>query len=572
MGEKILQFSRGARASLLEGVKQLAAVVKVTLGPGGHNVAIERKYGPPLVTRDGVTVAREVELPDGLQNAAVQMVKEVAIKTNDTAGDGTTTATVLAEAIFAESLHHIEAGANPIELQRGLQKAVDAVLKDLEKQAKPVRENSDDLKHVATVAAGNDPEIGGLIAQAIAKVGRDGAVTVEEARGIDTKIENIEGLQFDQGFMSPYFVNKPEHQQCELDKPYILVHEKKISSAQQLVPILELVAPTKRPLLIIAEELEPEVLALLVVNRMQGVFVSCAVKAPGYGDSRKELLEDLAVFTGAKAILEDLAMKLDDVTLADLGSCRRVIISKENTTILEGTGDDKAILERIKLLKAALPGAGSDYDREKLQSRLSKLSGGVAQINVGAATEVEMKQKRARIEDALHAARAAIEEGILPGGGVALLRSRRAVDALKLSGDEKLGASILRKALEQPIRTIVENAGERGSVVCEKVEASKDYAFGFDAQACEYKDLIKGGILDPRKVIRLALVNAASVATIFMTTEAIITDKPEPKKSEGMPSGPGDGPNPGMPGMPGMMPGGMGGMGGGMGGMMPGMM
>jgi chaperonin GroEL len=555
MGEKILQFSRAARASLLEGVRQLAAAVKVTLGPGGHTVAIERKFGPPSITRDGVTVAKEIDLPDALQNAAVQMVKEVAVKTGDTAGDGTTTATVLAESIFTDSLHHIEAGANPIALQRGIQKAVDAVLKDLEKQAKPVRENSDDLRHVATVAAANDPLIGGLIADAIAKVGRDGAVTVEEAKGIETKIETIEGMQFDKGYMSPYFVNRPERLQCELEKPYILLHEKKISNAQQLIPILEKVAPTKRPLLIVADELEPEVLALLVVNRMQGVFVSCAVKAPGYGDQRKELLEDLAVFTGGKALLEDLAVPLGDVELEDLGTARRVIIEKEATTVIEGGGKDDAILARIKLLKAALPGAGSDYDREKLQTRLSKLSGGVAQINVGAATEVEMKEKRDRIEDALHAARAAIEEGILPGGGVALLRSRRAVDALKLSGDEKIGAQILRRALEQPIRQIVDNAGQRGSVVCQKVEESKDYTFGFDAQACEYKDLIKGGILDPRKVVRLALVHAASVAGIFMTTEAVVTDKPEPKKTDAVPAGVGEGPSPGMPGMPGGMPG-----------------
>jgi chaperonin GroEL len=560
MAAKNVEFSREARASLLDGVKQLAAVVKVTLGPGGHNVAIERKWGPPLVTRDGVTVAKEVDLPNGFQNAAVQLLKEVAVKTGDTAGDGTTTATVLAEAIFVESLHHIEAGANPIALQRGIQKAVEAVQKDLEKSAKPVNGKAD-LEHVATVAAGNDPEIGKIIADAIDMVGKDGAVTVEEARGMTTDITRIEGLQFDKGYMSPYFVNRPEKLSCELDKPYILVHEKKISNANALIPLLEKVAPTKRPLLIVVDDLESEVLALLVVNRMQGVFVSCAVKAPGFGDRRKELLEDVAVFTGAKAILEDIGVTLDDVQLKDLGTARRVIIEKEATTLIEGGGSDEAIKGRIQLIKNAIPQAGSDYDREKLQERLSKLSGGLAQINVGAATEVEMKQKRARLEDALHAARAAIEEGVLPGGGVALLRSRRAIDALKLSGDEKIGAQILRRALEMPIRQIADNAGERGSVVVQKIEEAKDYSFGFDAEAGEYKDLIKAGILDPRKVVRLALQNAASMAGIFMTTEAVITEKPEKKAVDQIPSGMGDGPNPGMPSMPGMMPG-MGGMGG----------
>jgi len=560
MASKLVEFSRDARASLLEGVKQLAAVVKVTLGPGGHNVAIERKWGAPLITKDGVTVAKEVELPNHFQNAAVQLLKEVAIKTGDTAGDGTTTATVLAEAIFVESLHHIEAGANPIALQRGIVKAVDAVQKDLEKSAKPVAGKAD-IEHVATVAAGNDPEIGKIIADAIDMVGKDGAVTVEEAKGIDTKITRIEGLQFDKGYMSPYFVNRPEKLTCELDKPLILVHEKKISNANNLIPILEKVAQTKRPLLLIVDDLEDEVLALLVVNRMQGVFVSCAVKAPGFGDRRKELLEDVAVFTGAKAILEDIGVTLEDVQVKDLGTAKRVIIEKEATTLIEGGGSDDAIKGRIQLIKNAIPHAASDYDREKLQERLSKLSGGLAQINVGAATEVEMKQKRARLEDALHAARAAIEEGVLPGGGVALLRSRRSIDALKLSGDEKIGAQILRRALEVPIRTIADNAGARGSVVVQKIDESKDYSFGFDADAREYTDLIKAGILDPRKVVRLALQNAASMAGIFMTTEALITEKPEPKVVDNIPSGMGDGPSPGMPQMPGMMPG-MGGMGG----------
>jgi chaperonin GroEL len=564
MGVKILSFSREARASLLAGVKQLAHVVKVTLGPGGHNVAIGRKWGAPLVTKDGVTVAMEVELPDKLENAAVTLLREVAVRTGDLAGDGTTTATVLAEAIFAESIKHVEAGANPIVLQRGIQKAVEAVLKDLEKSAKPVREGTKDLENVATIAAGNDPEIGKIIAEAVDHVGAAGAVTVEEAKGIETQIEMIEGLQFDKGYCSPHFINKPERLECVLEKPYILVYEKKISSVQDLVPLLELVAPTKRPIVIIADEVEAEALALLVVNRLQGVFVSCAVKAPGFGDRRKELLEDIAIFTGAKAILEDIGIPLKDVHLEDLGTARRVIVEKEATTIIEGAGGAEAIQARVKQIKNAIPHAGSDYDREKLQERVSKLSGGVAQINVGAATEIEMKQKRARLEDALHAARAAIEEGILPGGGVALLRSRRAIDGLKVSGDEKIGADIVRRALEMPLRQIVDNAGESGSVVARNIEQEKDYAYGFDAEKHEYGDLLKAGVIDPRKVVRLALSNAASMAAIFLTTEAVITEKPEKREHDPIPSGPGDGPSPGMPGMPGM---GMGGMGG-----MPGMM
>jgi chaperonin GroEL len=559
MGAKILSFSRNARASLLSGVKQLSRVVKVTLGPGGHNVAIGRSWGSPLITRDGVTVAKEVELPKELENAAVTLLREVAVRTGDLAGDGTTTATVLAEAIFAEALRHVEAGLNPIRIQRGVTAGVEAVIKDLKKSAKPVREGTADLEHVATVAAGNDPEIGKLIAQAVEQVGAAGAITVEEAKGIETKIDRIEGMQFDKGYISPHFMNRPEKLQCVLEKPYILLHEKKISSAQDLVPILELVAPTKRPLLILADEVESDALALLVVNRLQGVFQSCAVKAPGFGDRRKELLEDIAIFTGARALLEDIGVTLKDVTLEDLGTAKRVVIEKETTTLIEGAGKDEAIQARIGQLKKAIPLASSDYDREKLQERLSKLSGGVAQINVGAATESEMKQKRARLEDALHAARAAVEEGVVPGGGVALLRSRRAIDALKLSGDEKIGAQIVRHALEQPLRQIVENAGERGSVVALKVEESKDYAFGFDAEKLEYGDLIKAGVLDPVKVVRLALQNAASMAGIFLTTEAVVTEKAEKRAPDAIPSGEGEGPSPGMPSMPGMMPG-MGGM------------
>jgi chaperonin GroEL len=549
---KIIQFSREARASLLDGVRQLAAVVKITLGPGGHNVAIQKPWGAPLVTRDGVTVAEAVDLPKNLENAAVQLIKQVARKTGDVAGDGTTTATVLAEAIFSDSLRHIESGANPIAVARGLQKAVEAVLADLGKNAKPVS-GKDDVENVATIAAGNDPVIGKIIAKAVEEVGKDGAVTVEESKGIDTTVDKIEGMQFDKGYISQYFVNKPEKLSCELDKPLILVFEKKLSRAQDLVPLLERVAGQKRPLLIIADDVEGEALALLVINRLQGVMNATAVKAPGFGDQRKELLEDIAVFTGAKAIFEDIGVQIEDVQVKDLGTARRVIVEKENTTILEGGGSDEAIKGRLQMIKAAIPKSESAYDKEKLQERLSRLSGGVAQINVGAATEVEMKEKRARIEDALHAARAAVEEGVLPGGGVALLRSRKVIDGLKLSGDEKIGGQILRQALEQPIRQIAENAGARGAVVVHKVDESKDYAFGYDAQEGEYKDLVKAGILDPKKVVRLALQNAASMAAIFMTTEAVLSEKPEKKVVDEIPRGEGDPENPGMPMMPGMM-------------------
>ncbi len=550
MSAKIIQFSREARTSLLEGVRQLAAVVKLTLGPGGHNVAIQKPWGAPLITRDGVTVAEAVDLPKNLQNAAVQLLKQVARKTGEVAGDGTTTATVLAEAIFNDSLRHIEAGANPIAIARGLGKAVEAVLADLAKNAKPVSGKADVL-NVATIAAGNDPVIGEIIAKAVEEVGKDGAVTVEEGKGMQTTVEKIEGMQFDKGYASPYFVNKPEKLTCELDKPLILIHEKKLSRAQDLVPLLERVAATKRPLLIIADDIEGEALALLVINRLQGVFTACAVKAPGFGDRRKELLEDVAVFTGAKPIFEDIGVPLEDVTVKELGSAKRVIIEKEACTILEGAGSDEAIKGRLQMIKAAIGLASSEYDKEKLQERLSKLSGGVAQVNVGAATEVEMKEKRARIEDALHAARAAVEEGILPGGGVALLRSRKAIDALKLQDEEKIGGQILRHALEQPIRQIAENAGARGSVVVNKVDESKDYAFGFDAQEGEYKDLVKAGILDPKKVVRLALQNAASMASIFMTTEAVLSEKAEKKAEDDIPRGEGDPENPGMPSFPG---------------------
>ena len=529
MGAKILSFSREAREAMLSGVRQLADAVRVTLGPGGHHVAIEKKWGPPLVTRDGVTVAREIELPDKTQNAAAVLLRDVAVKTGEKAGDGTTTATILAEAIFSGALRNVEAGLNPIPLSRGISKAVQAVVQELGKLSRPAT-GKEDLKHVASIAAGNDPEIGELVARAIEQVGKDGAVTVEEAKGIETKIESIQGMQFDKGYISPHFMNKPDRLQCVLDKPLILVHEKKISSVKDLVPLLEKVAAAKRSLLVVSDDVEGEALAVLVVNRLQGGLSSCAVKAPGFGDRRKELLEDIAIFTGGRPLLEDIGVTLEDVELRDLGTARQVIIEKETTTIIEGAGSDKALLGRLEQIKKAISMTTSDYDREKLQERLGKLSGGVAQIDVGAATEIEMKEKRARIEDALHAARAALEEGVLPGGGVALLRARRAIDGLKLSDEEKIGAQVVRGALDQPLRQIANNAGAPGSVVARKVEESKDDPFGYDAEKGEYADMVKAGILDPRKVVRLALQNAASMATIFLTTEAVITEKEEPEE------------------------------------------
>ncbi len=529
MGAKIIEFSREARAAMLEGVRELSRTVRVTLGPGGHHVALEKKFGPPLVTRDGVTVAREFELPGKIQNAAAVMLREVAVRTGERAGDGTTTATILAEAIFSGALRNVETGINPVPLARGISRGVEAVLKELQRMSRPVS-GIEDLRRVAAIAAGNDPEIGRLVAEAVDRVGKDGAVTVEEAKGIETKIERIDGMQFDKGYLSPHFVNRPERLQCVLDKPYVLVHEKKISNVRDLVPLLEKVASGRRPLVIISDEVEGDALAVLVVNRLQGNLASCAVKAPGFGDRRKELLEDIAIFTGGRPILEDIGVTLKDVELRDLGSARKVIVEKELTTIIEGAGPEKAIKGRIEQLKKAITMTTSDYDREKLQERISKLSGGVAQIDVGAASEIEMKEKRARIEDALHAARAALEEGVLPGGGVALLRARRAIDALKLSGEEKVGAQVVRNALDEPLRQIAENAGAQGSVVARKVEEAKGESFGFDAERGEYADMLKAGILDPRKVVRMALQNAASMATIFLTTEAVITEKERPEE------------------------------------------
>ena len=533
MGAKLMEFGREARGRLLEGVRQLAEAVAVTLGPGGRHVALERKFGPPLVTRDGVTVAKEIELPDRIQNAAALLLREVALRTGEQAGDGTTTATILAEEIFAGALRSVEAGVDPIPLSRGIAGAVRAVVADLRKRSRRVSGKAD-LQRVASVAAANDPLLGRLVAEAIDQVGKDGAVTVEEARGIETRIERIEGLQLDRGYLSPHFVNRPGRFQCVLDRPYILVHERKISSAKELVPLLEKVAAARRPLLIVSDDVEGDALAVLVVNRLQGVFASCAVKAPGYGDHRKELLEDLAVFCGGRPVLEGLGISLEDVELRDLGTARKVVVEKETTTVLEGGGTPKGVQGRMAQIRKAMETTTSDHDREKLQERLSRLSGGVAQIEVGAATEVEMKERRARVEDALRAARAALEEGVLPGGGTALVRARAAVDALGLSGEEEIGARVVRQALDRPLRQIAENAGARGSVVVRKVEESRSGSFGYDAQKGEYADLVEAGILDPLKVVRLALQNAASMATLFLTTEAVVVEK-----EEGKPESPG---------------------------------
>ena len=545
---KQLTFSEDARRAILRGVEQLSRAVKVTLGPKGRNVVLDKKFGSPTVTKDGVTVAKEIELKDPYENMGAQMVKEVAEKTSDNAGDGTTTATVLAESIFREGLKNVTAGANPMALKRGIDKAVEAVIGELKKLSKPI-----DLKHkkevsqVASIAANNDPEIGNHIADAMEQVGKDGVITVEEAKSIKTDTKVVEGMQFDQGYLSPYFVTDAERMEVILENPYILINEKKISNMRDMIPLLEQIAKTGRSLLIISEETEGEALATLVVNKIRGTLSACAVKAPGYGDRRKAMLEDIAILTGGKAITEDLGIKLENVKLTDLGQAKRVTIDKENTTIVEGPGKQSAINGRIAQIKKQIQDSDSDYDKEKLQERLAKLSGGVAVINVGAATETEMKEKKARVEDALHATRAAVEEGIVPGGGVALLRAKNALDNLKIAGDDGIGVTIIRRALEEPIRQIVENAGQEGSVVVQKVLSEKT-GVGYDAQADRYIDMIEAGIIDPTKVTRTALQNASSISGLMITTEALISDIPESEKAPAMPAG---------------MPGGMGGMGGG---------
>ncbi len=550
MAKQIL-FNEDARKAIQSGVDQLADAVKVTLGPKGRNVVCDRKFGSPTITKDGVTVAKEIDLDDAYENMGAQMVKEVASKTSDIAGDGTTTATVLAQAIYREGLKNVTAGANPMSIKRGIEKAVGAISEALSKLTKEVKDKKE-IAQVATIAANSDAEIGNLIADAMEKVGKDGVITVEEAKSTATSLDVVEGMQFDQGYLSPYFVTDTDQMEAVLEDPFILIYEKKISSMKDLLPILEETAKSGKPLMIISEETDGEALATLVVNKIRGTINVCSVKAPGYGDRRKAMLEDIAILTGGKAISEDLGVKLENITIADLGSAKRVVVDKDNTTIIEGAGSSKDIQDRVEQLKLQIEQSDSDYDKEKLQERLAKLAGGVAVINVGAATETEMKEKKARVEDSLHATRAAVEEGIVPGGGVALLRTSSVLDNLKLDADEQVGVRIIQRALQAPLRQIATNAGAEGSVVVQKV-LSGEGSFGFNAGTGEYEDMIQAGIIDPKKVTRSALENAASVSGLLLTTEALVTDIPEDDKAEaGMPGGMGGG-------MPGGMPGGMGG-------------
>jgi len=538
---KQLLFKEEARASLLRGVNVIAHAVKVTLGPKGRNVVLDKKFGSPTITKDGVAVAKEIELKDPYENMGAQMIKEVASKTSDLAGDGTTTATVLAQAIYRGGLKNVTAGANPMGLQRGIEQAVEKVVEELKKLSKSTKDKKE-IAQVATIASNNDKTIGKLIAEAMEKVGKDGVITVEEAKGMETTLDVVEGMQFDRGYLSPYMVTDPARMEAVLEDCLILIHEKKLSVMKEMLPLLEQVAQSGKPLLIVAEDVEGEALATLVVNKLRGTLACCAVKAPGFGDRRKAMLEDIATLTGGKAITEDLGIKLENLKLADLGKAKKVVVDKDNTTIIEGGGKTGAIEGRIKQIRVQIEETTSDYDKEKLQERLAKLAGGVAIVKVGAATETEMKEKKARVEDALNATRAAVEEGIVPGGGVALLRASKALDglALKLSGDEATGAEIVRRALEEPIRQIVQNAGLEGSVVVEKVKAAKDVAHGFDAESNEYVDMMQAGIIDPTKVERIALQNAASIASLLLTTEAIVADLPEDEK-HAMPAMPQDG-------------------------------
>jgi chaperonin GroEL len=525
---KQLKFDEEARSALLKGVTIMAEAVKATLGPKGRNVVIDKKFGSPTITKDGVTVAKEIELQDKYENMGAQMVKEVASKTSDVAGDGTTTATVLAQAIFREGLKNVTAGANPMGLKRGIEAAVEAVVTDLKGFSKSTKDKKE-IAQVATIASNNDKTIGNLIAEAMEKVGKDGVITVEESKSAETVLDVVEGMQFDRGYLSPYFVTDAERMECIVEDAYVLIHEKKISVMKDMLPLLEQVARAGKPLLIIAEEVEGEALATLVVNKLRGTLSGCAVKAPGFGDRRKAMLEDIAVLTGGKALTEDLGIKLENIKLDDLGRAKKVVVDKDNTTIVEGDGKPKAIEGRIKQIRAQIEETTSDYDREKLQERLAKLAGGVAVIKVGAATETAMKEKKARVEDALNATRAAVEEGIVPGGGVSLLRAAKAIDGLKLEGDEKVGSLIVKRALEEPIRQIVENAGLEGSVIVERVKSETSPSHGYDAESMEYVDMLKAGIIDPTKVERVALQNAASVASLLLTTEALITELPEEK-------------------------------------------
>jgi chaperonin GroEL len=538
---KELKYDQDARGSILKGVNILSEAVKVTLGPKGRNVILEKSFGSPTVTKDGVTVAKEIELENKFENMGAQMVKEVASKTSDVAGDGTTTATVLAQAIYREGSKMVTAGANPMDVKRGIDAAVGAVIEELRKLSKPTKDQTE-ISQVGSISANNDETIGRIIAESMNKVGKEGVITVEEAKGMETTLEVVEGMQFDRGYLSPYFVTDAEKMEAVLEDPYILLNEKKISNMKDLLPLLEQIAKMGKPLLVVAEDVEGEALATLVVNKLRGTLRCAAVKAPGFGDRRKAMLEDIAILTGGQMVSEDLGIKLENVNLGDLGAAKRVTIDKENTTIVDGAGTREALEGRVKQIRVQVEETTSDYDREKLQERLAKLVGGVAVINVGAATETEMKEKKARVEDALNATRAAVEEGIVPGGGVAYLRCLGALDKLKLEGDRQVGVDIVKRSLEEPIRQIANNAGHEGSVVVERVKAEKG-AFGFDADKEEFTDLIKAGIIDPTKVVRFALQNAASVASLLITTEAMVAEKPE-KKAE----------------MPPMPPGGMGGM------------
>src|SRR5437868_2651413 len=547
---KQIVFGENSRRSILSGVNQLADAVKVTLGPKGRNVVIEKKFGSPTITKDGVTVAKEIELKDTLENMGAQMVREVASKTSDVAGDGTTTATVLAQAIYREGVKTVAAGANPMALKRGIEKAVVAICGTIDKDgnrkkgalddfSKPV--SGDMIAQVGTISANNDETIGKIIAEAMKKVGKDGVITVEESKTMETQLEVVEGMQFDRGYLSPYFVTDPERMEAVMENPLVLIYEKKVSSMKDLLPLLEQVAKSGTPLLIIAEDVEGEALATLVVNKLRGTLNVAAVKAPGFGDRRKAMLQDIAILTGGKAITEDLGIKLENVQVGDLGKAKRITIDKDNTTIIEGKGKTNEIEGRVKEIRAQVEKTTSDYDREKLQERLAKLVGGVAVIKVGAATETEMKEKKARVEDAMHATRAAVEEGIVPGGGVALVRCAAALDKVKADGDEQIGVNIVKRALEEPLRQIVANAGEEGAIIVGRIRDSKDNSFGYNAQSDEFTDLVKAGVIDPTKVTRTALQNAGSIAALMLTTEALVSDIPEERKEAPMGGGHGGG-------------------------------
>ncbi|MBX9602265.1 MAG: chaperonin GroEL [Bryobacteraceae bacterium] len=535
MAAKQIVYSENSRQAILRGVNQLADAVKVTLGPKGRNVVLEKKFGGPTITKDGVTVAKEIELKDPLENMGAQMVREVASKTSDVAGDGTTTATILAQAIFREGVKSVAAGANPMALKRGIEKAVELVVEGVKKLSKPV--SGEMIAQVGTISANGDATIGNIIADAMKKVGKDGVITVEESKTMSTELQTVDGMQFDRGYLSPYFISDPDRMECVLEDPYILIHEKKISNMKDLLPVLEQIARSGKPLLVIAEEVEGEALATLVVNKLRGTLNACAVKAPGFGDRRKAMLDDIATLTGGKSIMEETGIKLEGVRLDDLGRAKRVTVDKDNTTIVDGSGQQKNIEARIKQLRAQVEETTSDYDREKLQERLAKLAGGVAVIKVGAATETEMKEKKARVEDALHATRAAVEEGIVPGGGVALLRAAKELDGMKAEHDEKIGYDIIKRCCEEPVRQIVGNAGLEGAIIIEKIRENKDANFGFNAATETYEDLVKSGVIDPTKVTRSALQNAASIAALMLTTEAMIAEIPEKKSAAPMPGG-----------------------------------